>query len=1281
LSSATTTGSELRIAGSYLGAANTYYRIEIFSNTAAELSGTGEGRTYLGYVNVPLDASGSVTGSYSLSTGVDVGAFISATATRTDSSYTTFYETSEFSNQVVAEMTQAIADSVSTNEDTPLVISPLDNDLGTPTLIEFTQPTNGSVVDNGNGTLTYTPNANYAGADSFVYAIADSADNLSHYWNFDGNANDSIGSSHGTLNGTTTVAGSVGNGLSFNESSDYVQIPDVTYGAEFTISFDFKLDDNSGSLFQYLYSHGDPNVTNSINVFINEASHATDPNVMRTVIRDGDDTIDNFALQFDISAIVGDGQWHTYTATVGAGGIKVYLDGALKMSDATRGTGGVNPTGSVYLGARMDLAADRYFGGSLDSLRIYDSSLTTSQVTALDASSTATVSISVNAVNDAPNFFATGAGGFGGTNLIASDGTAATSVATGDFDGDGDLDVVAANQNTDAITWYESDGSGNFIASHTVSLAVDGPMSVYVSDLDGDGDLDVLSASLTDNQIAWFENDGSGSFITHSITTTASGATGVAATDLDHDGDIDILASASTDSVIYWFENDGSENFTTHILATGASAARMVTFADVNQDGYLDVLTASYADDTIAWYENDGSQNFTEHAVTITADGARYVQAIDLDQDGDIDLVGSSGLNDELFWFENDGNESFTKHVLSLAYGDVWALQVADLDLDGDLDIAFTDFANTSDVVWLANDGSQNFSINTIATGIGNPNAIAVADIDNDGDLDVLTTSWSGGDVNWYENFARQSSLDGNPTFVEGGAAVVLDANVEIFDQELSSADEFNGATLTLARNGGANAEDQLAFDGITVTTSGSNVLVSGTQVGTYSFTGGQLIVTFGANATQARVNTLMQNIVYWNSSDAPPSSVNIAWTFDDGNTGDQGSGGNLTATGSTTVNITAVNDAPTNAGSLPTDITVTEDVLSDIDLSAIDLSDLDHNGGILTLKLSTDVGGRITAAAMAGITIGTNGTDYVTLDGTLADLNTYLNTASNLKYLHPTANVNGNDADIIYVTVTDNGNTGTGGGGNISLGAVNVDITSVNDEEVLATNTGTTINEASTGNVITTAMLETTDVDNTAAQLTYTITTATGNGTLRLSGTALGVSDTFTQADIDAGDVTYDHDGSETVSDSFSFNVDDGAGTNSSGTFSITVTPVNDEEVLATNTGTTVNEASTGNVITTAILHSTDVDNSAAQLTYTITTATGNGTLRLSGTALLISDTFTQADIDAGLVTYDHDGSETVSDSFSFTVDDGAGTNTSGTFSITVTPVNDEEVLATNTG
>ena len=70
------------------------------------------------------------------------------------------------------------------------------------------------------------------------------------------------------------------------------------------------------------------------------------------------------------------------------------------------------------------------------------------------------------------------------------------------------------------------------------------------------------------------------------------------------------------------------------------------------------------------------------------------------------------------------------------------------------------------------------------------------------------------------------------------------------------------------------------------------------------------------------------------------------------------------------------------------------------------------------------------------------------------------------------------------------------------------------------------------------------------------------------------------------------------------------------------------------------------------------------------------NGTLRLGGTALAASDTFTQADIDAGRLTYDHDGSETIVDAFDFTVDDGAGTTTPGTFDFTVAPVNDAPVV-----
>ena len=203
---------------------------------------------------------------------------------------------------------------------------------------------------------------------------------LTNQFHLDGSAEDSVGTNDGTIIGTSTVSGRDGDALSFNESGDHGSVPDVTMNSDFTVTIQFKIDDTTGSLFQYMYSHRDINGTNSLNIFINEASHGTDPNVLRTVIRDENDTLDNRALEFDISGIVGDGQWHTYTLTVENGvGSKVYLDGTLQNSD-TRGGDNFDPAGNLILGGRQDLNADRFFGGEMDTVQIYDRPLTGSEV-------------------------------------------------------------------------------------------------------------------------------------------------------------------------------------------------------------------------------------------------------------------------------------------------------------------------------------------------------------------------------------------------------------------------------------------------------------------------------------------------------------------------------------------------------------------------------------------------------------------------------------------------------------------------------------------------------------------------------------------------------------------------------------------------------------------------------------------------------------------------------------------------------------------------------------
>jgi hypothetical protein len=228
------------------------------------------------------------------------------------------------------------------------------------------------------------------------------------------------------------------------------------------------------------------------------------------------------------------------------------------------------------------------------------------------------------------------------------------------------------------------------------------------------------------------------------------------------------------------------------------------------------------------------------------------------------------------------------------------------------------------------------------------------------------------------------------------------------------------------------------------------------------------------------------------------------------------------------------------------------------------------------------------------------------------------------------------------------------------------------NTAPVLKNNTGLTVAEGGTETFSNTA-LRVTDADSTPNQRTYTVVGAPANGTLLLNGTALAAGGKFTQADINLGRLAYTHNGSETAGDSFTFTVSDGAGgTLASSNFAIAVTPVNDLPVLAVNQGLTVNEGAAANISNTA-LQVTDADNAPAQLIYTLASVPANGSLLLNGTALAINGTFTQADIDSGALSYAHNGSETTSDSFNFTVADASGgTLASTSFAITVNPVID---------
>ena len=125
-------------------------------------------------------------------------------------------------------------------------------------------------------------------------------------------------------------------------------------------------------------------------------------------------------------------------------------------------------------------------------------------------------------------------------HIITTTAEYASSVVAKDVNGDGFTDAVSAR--FQAVDWHQNDGSESFTTHEVASMSL--AKAAVAADLDGDGDVDLLSADENTNKVAWHENDGAESFAELEITTLADGARDVQAADVDGDGDLDALAAA-----------------------------------------------------------------------------------------------------------------------------------------------------------------------------------------------------------------------------------------------------------------------------------------------------------------------------------------------------------------------------------------------------------------------------------------------------------------------------------------------------------------------------------------------------------------------------------------------------------------------------------------------------------------------------------------------------------------------------------------------------------------
>jgi len=226
-------------------------------------------------------------------------------------------------------------------------------------------------------------------------------------------------------------------------------------------------------------------------------------------------------------------------------------------------------------------------------------------------------------------------------------------VATGDFDGDGDADVVYPLENTDSLFVRFNNGSGGFTALQRVAVGPR-PNGVAVGDVDNDGDLDVVAACMGTGSgytsvISICLNNGNGVFTRSSQISGNSGspngyyyATRVVLGDVDGDSDLDLITNSGLLRL-----NNGSGVFSgTQTTPEGDALA----LGDVDSDGDLDlVVTANSATPFLRL--NNGQGQFTASPTPLSFGGITSggLALADLDNDGDLDAVASGSFTDLMY--------------------------------------------------------------------------------------------------------------------------------------------------------------------------------------------------------------------------------------------------------------------------------------------------------------------------------------------------------------------------------------------------------------------------------------------------------------------------------------------------------------------------------------------------------------------------------------------------------------------------------------------------------